>query len=92
MFKEAISQEIIPVQPVHKRIKNFSEVSLGFTKKQATEEAMRCPQPIKPEHIHRCPLGTDIFGFIRYVREGDPVRALEKIREHNPLAAICGRI
>ncbi|MBF0490483.1 MAG: FAD-dependent oxidoreductase, partial [Candidatus Omnitrophica bacterium] len=36
--------------------------------------------------------GVDIPGFIRYLREGDSVSALEKIKKDNPFPAICGRI
>ena len=39
-----------------------------------------------------CPLGIDIPGFIRLLREGDPRAALEKIKEQNSLPAICGRV
>ena len=80
------------VQPAQKRIKNLSEVALGFSKREAMEEAVRCPQPAQPEHIHRCPLGIDIFGFIRRIREGDAPGALAKIREQNHFPGICGRI
>lgn len=34
----------------------------------------------------------DIPGFLRFLREGDAVSALERIRKDNPLPAICGRI
>lgn len=39
-----------------------------------------------------CPLGIDIPGFIRLLREGDTALALERIRKENPFPAICGRI
>ncbi len=39
-----------------------------------------------------CPLGIDIPGFIRLLREGQTVAALKKIKEQNPFPAICGRI
>jgi len=39
-----------------------------------------------------CPLGIDITGFIRLLREGDTVLALERIKKENPFPAICGRI
>jgi len=39
-----------------------------------------------------CPLGIDIPGFIRLLREGDSVAALERIKKENPFPAICGRI
>ena len=39
-----------------------------------------------------CPLGIDIPGFIRLIREGDNVLALERIKKENPFPAICGRV
>ena len=79
------------VQPVAKRLKNFSEVALGLTKAQAMVECQRCPQCSTPECVQACPLGVDIPGFIRMIREGDFAGALQKIRENNSLAGICGR-
>lgn len=79
-------------QPVSKRGKNFQEVSLGLSKKQMVEEGIRCPQCHDAVCRHGCPLGVDIPGFIRLVREGDSVGALAKIREANDMPAICGRV
>lgn len=81
-----------PTQPPNKRIKNFSEVALGLSKKQATDEAMRCPQPANLAGPQGCPLGIDVFGFVRRIREGDVSGACQKIREQNPFPGICGRI
>lgn len=39
-----------------------------------------------------CPIGIDIPGFIRLLREGDTVGALNRIREQNVLPGVCGRI
>ena len=39
-----------------------------------------------------CPIKVDIPAFIRALREGNPTEALTKIREANPLTAICGRL
>ncbi|HOW36059.1 MAG TPA: FAD-dependent oxidoreductase [Candidatus Omnitrophota bacterium] len=83
---------MITAQPPNKRIKNFSEVSLGLSKKQAIDEAMRCPQPANLAGPQGCPLGIDVFGFVRRIREGDVNGACQKIREHNSFPSICGRI
>jgi glutamate synthase (NADPH/NADH) small chain len=82
----------VGVQPAAKRIKNFSEVVLGFNKKQAIQEAQRCLQCTHPECVKGCPVGVDIPGFIRLIREGDLAKALQKIREDNSLTGICGRL
>lgn len=39
-----------------------------------------------------CPIGINIPGFIRSLREGDVKGAYVKIREKNPFPSICGRV
>ena len=39
-----------------------------------------------------CPLGIDIPGFIRHLREGNAAKAYTKIRDQNSLPSVCGRI
>ena len=80
------------VQPAQKRVNNFKEVIKGLAKRAVFEEARRCPQCSDPVCMKGCPLDVDIPGFIRMLREGEVVPALEKIREENPLPAICGRV
>jgi len=65
---------------------------LGFSKKIAQDEARRCPQCAVATCLPGCPLGIDIPGFIRFLREGDSPSALERIRKDNPFPEICGRI
>ena len=79
-------------QPKETRIRNFREVSLGFNRKIAQDEARRCPQCALAACLPGCPLGIDIPGFIRLLREGDTGPALERIKKENPFPAICGRI
>lgn len=40
--KEKIAREKMPVRKAEERVKNFDEISLGFTKEQAMKEASRC--------------------------------------------------
>ena len=42
--------------------------------------------------MNGCPLGIDIPGFIRLLREGDAVAALNRIKDQNVLPGVCGRI
>jgi len=63
----------------------------GLSKKQAIEEAARCPQCADPVCVEGCPLHIDIPVFIRSLREGNAAEALNKIREANVLTGICGR-
>ncbi|WP_406616322.1 NADH-quinone oxidoreductase subunit NuoF [Candidatus Caldatribacterium sp.] len=41
---------------------------------------------------HACPLGIDIPAYVALAKEGDYIRALEVIREDNPLPSVCGRV
>ena len=82
----------ISVQSPKRRIRNFNEVVLGFSKRAALEEARRCPQCSQPECMAACPLGINIPLFIRYLREGHIDGAYRQISEANPFAGICGRV
>ncbi len=77
---------------VGKRKNNFNEVVLGFNKTQAIDEARRCPQCHDPVCQKACPLGIDIRGFIRFLREGNVDDALVRIKDKNMLPEICGRV
>jgi len=82
----------MPKQEVAVRRRNFNEVALGYTEKQAVEEASRCIQCKKPNCIKGCPVGVNIPEFIRAVREGDMPEAVRIIKGTNSLPAICGRV
>ena len=85
-------QTPIPKRSVEERIRCFEEVALGYGRKEALEEAERCLQCKVPRCVEGCPVGIDIPGFIRHIREGEFGKAIEKIREKNSLPAICGRV
>ena len=82
----------MPKQKPKDRVKNFSEVALGFSKEQATNEAKRCLQCKKPLCVDGCPVQIDIPAFIKLISEGKFSDSTEKIREKNNLPAICGRV
>jgi glutamate synthase (NADPH/NADH) small chain len=75
-----------------KRAKDFKEVALGLTAKQALKEAARCLQCKKPRCIEGCPVEIDIPRFISSIRENNFLAGLKTIREYNILPAICGRV
>lgn len=75
-----------------KRSKDFKEVALGLTEKQALKEANRCLQCKKPLCVEGCPVEIDIPKFVAFVKEGDYLSGLKKIKESNNLPAICGRV
>jgi glutamate synthase (NADPH/NADH) small chain len=75
-----------------KRNKDFKEVALGLTARQAVKEAERCLQCKKPRCIEGCPVEIDIPRFISSIRENNFLAGLKTIREYNILPAICGRV
>jgi len=79
-------------QPPGERIRNFSEVSLGYTAERAREEAARCLQCRKPGCVDGCPVHVPIPEFIKAIREGDFDAAIRIIKEVNILPAVCGRV
>ena len=79
-------------QDIRERIKNFSEVSLGYSEPQERLEAERCLLCKEPLCVKGCPVGIDIPAFIRLLRENKPEEALSKIKEKNNLPAVCGRV
>jgi len=81
-----------PQQALEERVKNFFEVTLGFSKEQAEEEAKRCIQCNDPLCVKGCPVEIDIPAFIKLISEGKQKEALEKIKERNNLPAVCGRV
>ena len=82
----------MPKQAAKKRIKNFEEVALGYTKEQAIAEATRCLQCKKAFCVEGCPVDIDIPAFILKIKEGDFIGAIRKIKEKNSLPAVCGRV
>ncbi|MCM8773817.1 MAG: NADPH-dependent glutamate synthase [Candidatus Omnitrophica bacterium] len=84
-------QKILKLSP-QERIKNFNEVSLGFSKEQTILEAKRCLQCREPKCVEGCPVEIDIPKFIRLISESKFDEAISKIKEKNNLPAICGRV
>jgi glutamate synthase (NADPH/NADH) small chain len=82
----------MPAQEAQKRVKNFSEVALGYSEEDALREAERCIQCKKPGCRKGCPVQVDIPNFIAKIKEKDFVGAANSIKEYNNLPAICGRV
>ncbi|RJP28731.1 MAG: NADPH-dependent glutamate synthase [Candidatus Omnitrophota bacterium] len=82
----------VPQQPPKKRISNFFEVALGYSKEQAEAEAKRCLQCKQPACVKGCPVQINIPAFIKLIKEGKRKEALSKIKERNNLPAVCGRV
>ncbi len=83
---------VMPEQDSKKRVKNFNEVALGYSKQDAIKEAKRCLNCKNPKCIEGCPVDIDIKSFIELIDKQKFDKALDKIREKNSLPAICGRV
>jgi glutamate synthase (NADPH/NADH) small chain len=87
-----IKRHDMPNQNPTERSANYVEVALGYTKETAIEEADRCLQCKDPHCVKGCPVGVLIPQFIKALREGDMVKAVEWMKVKNNLPAICGRV
>jgi glutamate synthase (NADPH/NADH) small chain len=87
-----IPRHPMPAQEPEQRVRNFSEVALGYTAQAAMEEAQRCLQCDKPLCVAGCPVEIDIPAFVDLIRQGDFKGAVAKIKDTNTLPAICGRV
>lgn len=90
--REKIPRQPMPEQEPKVRAKNFKEVPLGYDPETAIKEAQRCLQCKKPACVAGCPVGIDIPGFIRLIKEGEFTRSIRKLWEKNTLPAVCGRV
>ena len=92
MPKLNLNRVAMPRQAPKKRAKNFNEVALGYSLKQAQEEASRCIQCPKRNCVEGCPVEVDIPDFIKAIREGDMPEAVKVLKSKNALPGICGRV
>lgn len=90
--KEKIPRTKISQQNSEERIRNFSEVELGYTEEEAVRESSRCLKCKNPKCISGCPVGIDIKSFIENINEKHFGKAIEKILEKNSMPGICGRV
>ncbi len=74
------------------RNKNFKEVSFGYTKEEAIEEAKRCLNCKHKPCVSKCPVAIDIPAFINEVANGNLSEAYEIIAKSSALPAVCGRV
>lgn len=88
----SLKKVVMNEQEPNIRNKNFSEVSLGFTKEQAIEEANRCLNCKNRPCVAGCPVNVKIPEFITLIKNGEFLDAYKKIAETNSLPAVCGRV
>ncbi len=89
---EKMPRQDMPCQDPQERIKNFSEVALGYTEEMAKIEASRCIQCKKPLCRQGCPVEVRIPEFIAQVAKGDLCEAYNILTSTNSLPAVCGRV
>lgn len=82
----------MPVQAPDRRRTNFEEVALGYTPALAADEAARCLDCKHKPCVSGCPVGIDIPGFIRQLKNGDPEAAYAVLAQSSTLPAVCGRV
>jgi glutamate synthase (NADPH/NADH) small chain len=87
-----IKRHAMPTQDQIVRRGNYSEVALGYSEETAKAEAERCLQCKDPKCVGGCPVGVMIPQFIKALREGDMVKAVEWMKLKNNLPAVCGRV
>ncbi|MCE5250617.1 NADPH-dependent glutamate synthase [bacterium] len=88
----SIPRQPMPEQAPEQRVRNFREVPNGYDAETAMLEAERCLQCKARPCVAGCPVGVDIPGFIKLIKEGKFIEAAWKLKETNSLPAICGRV
>lgn len=92
MANMSLEKNKMPAQSPEERIKNFSEVALGYTEEQAIDEAKRCLNCKNKPCVTGCPVQIDIPAFIAEVAEGRFEEAYKIITKSSSLPAVCGRV
>lgn len=87
-----LSRQPDNIQKPDERIKNFSEVCLGYTYEQAVEEAKRCLNCKNKPCMGACPVSIAIPDFLSLVAQGKIEEADKIIKQSSCLPAVCGRV
>ena len=74
------------------RKENFKDVNLGYSKEDAINESSRCLQCKKPMCVEGCPVNINIPAFIKEIKQYNPEKAIEIIKQSNNLPGVCGRV
>ncbi len=82
----------IPARDPVLRAQDFEEVSLGYNRQMAVDEARRCLQCKHKPCVSGCPVGIDIPAFIKQLALDDPDGAYEVLARDTALPAVCGRV
>ncbi|MCX6229441.1 MAG: NAD(P)-binding protein, partial [Bacteroidia bacterium] len=68
------------------------EVNMGLTYEQAIVESSRCMDCVNPTCIEGCPVNINIPKFIKFIEQGEVLKAASTLKETNALPAVCGRV
>lgn len=82
----------VPEQTPEERVKNFKDVVIGYSKEEAMIESARCLECKNAPCIKACPVGIDIPGFLKEIKEGDLEASWNVISKYTNLPAVCGRV
>lgn len=74
------------------RSRSFEEVNLGLTLDEAVREAKRCLECKNPRCVAACPVGIDIPGFIKELKNVEVGKSAEILAKYTKLASVCGRV
>ena len=91
MYNIKLTKNPMPIQDPKVRVHNFDEVTLGYTKEMAIDEANRCINCKNKPCIEGCPVNINIPDFISKIKEGD-IEGAYKVISLSSLASICGRV
>ncbi|WP_028505988.1 NADPH-dependent glutamate synthase [Ruminococcus sp. FC2018] len=92
MADMTLTKTPIAEQKPQERIRNFKEVTLGYTAQEAMKEAARCLNCKNKPCTTGCPVNVRIPEFIAKVAEGKFEEAYDIIKSTNALPAVCGRV
>ena len=88
----SLKKNEMPAQDPKVRSGNFKEVTLGYSKETALDEAARCLHCKNMPCVNGCPVGINIPDFIERVVAEDFDGAYDIISKSSSLPAVCGRV
>lgn len=88
----SLKKNPMPMQEAEIRAHNFDEVTLGYSKEIAIDEANRCLHCQNHPCVEGCPVNINIPDFIQKIKEKDYEGAYGIISLSSSLPAICGRV
>ena len=91
-FNKSLEKNPMPTRSAEERRHSFGEVALGYSDKQALDEALRCLNCKNMPCVEGCPVRIRIPEFISKIKELDFEGAYEIISGSSSLPAVCGRV